>query len=328
MRKTKYKSQLHLKKTALALVGTACLGLAVMSPQSASAIDLRYHSIVQDDTIKLGDIFTGLEGAAYEHKADRVLGISPRPGDDLVLNARTLLRIAKALDLPWRPSSTSDQVVLRRAATVIESEMINDTIAEALHKKGLEGDFELISSTGHEDITLPENMPMSVEISELEYDPQRNSYHAIVVAPSLDNPVKRLELQGQIQRMVAIPVLKEPARFGEVIRANDISFLKVPQRSLKHNIITDAEDLVGMTPRRILYADQAITSNEINAPRIVNRGDNVTMIYKSGSLTLTAIGRAMEFGSKGEPVRVTNLTSSKTVEAIVSGEREVTIESF
>ena len=83
-----------------------------------------------------------------------------------------------------------------------------------------------------------------------------------------------------------------------------------------------------MTPRRVIFEDKPIKIEDIEAPRIVKRGENVTMVFKEGPLVLTAQGKALEFGAKGDAIRVTNLTSSRTVEAIVTGEKEVSVSVF
>ena len=80
--------------TALALA----LGLYLYFGGAAKAVDLRQNATIEGSVITLGDIFYNLPG-----NGDKVLGPAPRPGADMVLNARTLLRVAMALDLPWRP---------------------------------------------------------------------------------------------------------------------------------------------------------------------------------------------------------------------------------
>ena len=95
------KTQLKIKESAIGLAIITALTMFLLSiPQRASAVSLKPTSVITEDTIRLGDLFSGLE-----HKSERVLGMAPRPGQDMVLNARTLMRIAIALDLPWRPTS-------------------------------------------------------------------------------------------------------------------------------------------------------------------------------------------------------------------------------
>ncbi len=295
--------------------------LLLVGAQNAHAVGLKENTIVTDSTIKLGDIFYGLS-----EQSDKVLGPSPRPGTDMVLNARTLMRIAIALDLPWRPSSTSDYVVLSRAATLIDQNKIEQSLKEALKEKGVEGRYNLRVSSGLPDIILPHNQPGSFEISKVSFNPKNNWFEADIVAPSKNNPIHRARMSGTVDRLSSIPVLRENLRKGTIIGKRDVEFMDIPSRSVNHDTITNLEELKGMTPRRILHAGEPIRTGEIEAPQIVGRGQLVTMVFENGALSLTAKGKALENGAKGDLIRVVNTASNRTLEALVTGQREVTVQ--
>ena len=323
MRKT-YKTQLKIRETALGTLALIAITITATAwPQHAAAVSLKHSSVIEGDRITLGDLFTGLE-----RNEDRVLGPAPRPGQDMVLNARTLLRIAIALDLQWRPVSSADQVILRRAATVIDEDMIKDTLKNELVSDGLNGKFNIIIPKEMSEMILPADQIRSVEVTDMDFNPTQNRFSAILVAPSKDNPLHRTSIQGSVQRLVEVPVLRDTLSNGVVIGARDIEYIDLPEHRLKHNMIVDASELVGMTPRRILFADKPIKTTDIEAPRIVGRGERVTMIFKQGALTLTAKGKALEYGAKGDVIRVSNASSSRTVDAMVIGENEVMVQSF
>jgi len=236
----------------IAIMSMAALTL-VLSGGQAHAIGLKSNSIIEGHDITLGDVFYDLE-----RDSDRVLGAAPRPGKDMVLNARTLMRIAVALDLPWRPTSSAYQVVLRRSATVINDKMLEAGIFSALKERDLPGHFEI-------------------------------------------------ELPAQTRH---------------------IETIKMRSSRINSGTILSAADLVGMTPRRMVLDGKPIVANDVEAPRIVKRGESVTLNFKSGSLELSAMGKALEHGSKGDLVRVVNNSSNRTIEALVTGEREVTVQTF
>ncbi|MBX2834387.1 MAG: flagellar basal body P-ring formation chaperone FlgA [Micavibrio sp.] len=326
MKTTRLKKQ--LKISALALVAAGTLGFALVASSSANALDLRYTSIVEGSTITLGDIFAGLEGPELSRKAERVLGAAPRPGTDMVLDARTLLRIALALDLDWRPGSSADQVVIRRAATVIDQDMIENRLKEALAIEGMEGDFNLVIPTVSTEMILPNDMDAVFEVTSLDFKPSQNRFTAEIAAPSKANPIQTLSVSGTIERLRPVPVLRQTLRAGDVIGARDISYISMPLNRIKHNIILNEQDLIGTTPRRMLTPDQPVLSTEVELPLVVKRGDNVTMIFTQGNLVLTAQGKAMQNGAKGDAIRVTNLNSSKTVSATVTADKEVSVIGF
>jgi flagella basal body P-ring formation protein FlgA len=323
--RTKKKSRLMIKECSLALMGLATLALAVAVPHSASAISLKQNSIVEGDTIKLGDIFTGLEAGS---NPERILGMAPPPGNDMVLNSYTLMRIAVALDLPWRPTTNAEQVVLKRAATVIEPMMIKDMINVGLAEQDLPGTYTVSFASEPAKIILPKDQPQSVEIVSLNVNAEQNSFEAVIAAPSKEHAIETVTVNGQLQRMVEVPVLRSSFQSGQIISDGDIEFISVRAEAVNADTVLKTESLIGMTPRRAIISGKAVKLNDLMAPQVIARGDLVTMIFKNNGLSLTAKGKAMQNGAKGETIRVVNDSSNKTIEGIVTGEREITVQSF
>ncbi len=323
MNKTRQRP-LHLKRTALTLIGFMAMAFVSMAiSKTASAVSLKPASVITDSSIKLGDLFDGLD-----NKADRVLGPAPRPGQDMTLNARTLMRIAKALDLDWRPVSSADTIVLTRAATVIERNQVEDSIKNALHGEGLNGDFNVIIPNEMAEMILPYETPNSVEVVSLNYLPNTDRFEAMLAAPSKENAVRQMRVSGSVERLVKVPVPRTTLQAGDLIGIRDIDFIDMPEERVNHDLVMKAEDLVGMTPRRILMSGKTVKLNEIEAPRIVDRGENVTMVFTANGMTLTAQGKALEFGAMGDYIRVTNTSSNETVQGLVTGAREITVQNF
>jgi len=295
--------------------------LVMTSARQAMAATLKPSGTLTENVLTLGDIFDGLSG----EKASFVLGPAPQPGQEMVLNARTLMRIALATDLPWRPASVMDQITIKRATTTIETDTIKDEVIARLQQEGVAGTYDVKFNTVIRDIVLPGNEPASLEIASLKYDSRNEQFHAVIMAPSQQNPLSRIEVSGQIERTVSIPVLGQTMRRGDIIRASDISWIEVPERSLQHDTILRDDDLVGLTPRRMLTPGKALRDLEVQQPQMVARGDTVSLIYENGPIVLTTSGRAMQNGAKGDLIRVINTASNRSIEGFISGDREVRV---
>jgi len=292
---------------------------------SAHAITLRQNNVIMGHQITLGDIFSGLQA----HNAKRVLGAAPHPGKDMVLNARTLMRIAIAMDVSWHPSSSTDYIVLSSAATLIDKDMIEDKLKINLRDQGLSGDFNLIlSNDSATNIVLPHDEDQNVAVQELKLNRKRDWFTAVMVAPSLDNPLQRVTVSGRIERTVNLPVLSTNLRKGALIGKSDIDYIKVTARNINQDYILDPQDLIGMTPKRVILSGQPIKAVDIDAPLMVERGKSVTMIFEEGGLRLTALGKALQNGAEGDLIRVVNSNSNRTIEAVITGSQEVTIKTF
>ena len=77
--------------------------------------------------------------------------------------------------------------------------------------------------------------------------------------------------------------------------------------------------------RKQLRAGQALRVSDLAKPDLVQRDDNVTLIYESTGLYLTIRGKAMESGTEGDVVNVLNLQSKRTVSGVVIGRDQVAI---
>lgn len=294
---------------------------AASGAKMATAASLKDISVVTTDQIMLKDIFDGAG-----RNANYVVGPAPQPGDDMVLNARTLYRIAIAMDLPWRPKTTQDKIVIRREATIVPYTEIERGLKAELSKNGVNGRYKLALNNGNRSIVLAKDLPRSVDVTNLNFDPVYDRFEATLVAPSKDNPVKKITVAGSIERLAQVPVLREPLRNGMIIGRNDLEWIDIPEKDLQHNTLFKEEDLIGLTPRRIAYAGRPLFSKELQRPQIVTRGETVTIYFKEGPLVLSAKGKALENGAKGDLVRISNLSSSKNVDAVVTNKNEVVVQ--
>lgn len=287
----------------------------------AMAASLKSVSVVTTDQILLKDLFDGVT-----RNADYVIGNAPNPGEDMILNARTLYRIAIALDLQWRPRSAADKITVRREATIVPYSSIERALKSELGQNGLSGRYDITLSSGKPSLVLSKDLAQSVEISSMDFDPARDSFKAVLVAPSRDNPIKKVSVSGKIERLIQVPVLRSPMRNGMIIGMNDIEMISMAEHELQHSTLFKADDVIGMTPRRITHAGKPMMEGELERPQIVDRGETITIFFREGPLMLSAKGKALQSGAKGDLVRVTNLGSSRSVDGVVSGQNEVIVQ--
>lgn len=294
--------------------------LTATAHKTAHATTLKPNAIITGNMITLGDLFEGLT-----RDTERVLGPAPQPGQNMVLNARTLLRVAHAFNLDWRPKTSYDQITLRRDATIIGTDQLASSLKQQLQESGINNSFKINFYQAYPKIVIPGNLAQNVDVKSIDIDRNKNRFTALVVAPSIDNPIQTLELSGEIVKTIAIPVLKETAQSGDLISRNMIEWIEIEERQLQPNTIINYDELHNMTPRRVVFSGKPISAKEIIAPRLVERGSEVTMVYSFGGMNLTAKGKALQGGSKGETIRVMNLASSRPIEATITADRVVTV---
>ena len=292
------------------------MAMFISSIQQAMAATPIRNATVTGENITLGDVFDGVK----EKDADFVLAPAPLPNTVLTWDARTLNRIARAFDLPWS-ASTSDRVQIRRLASIVTEEDLEKAIINSLADQGLTSDVDLDFVGSDPQIILPHDVEPSVEVISSSYNQSRQTFSATL--RTADNTTK--QFSGVAYPLIPLPVLATPARRGDMITKGMIKTISVRADSLNDDIIITEDDLIGMTPRRVIPANIPVSHTELSKPRMIERGDLVTMHYKKGPIQVTAIAKAMQSGTKGDVIRVMNVDSKRTLEAQVTGLREATI---
>lgn len=316
-----YREEFKIGVRIACLVFFISFGMVVLLAgiKQAMAADLKAETIITDDYIRLGDIFDGVKNADY------VLGPAPQPGKDMILNARTLYKIASALDVDWKPRYTTEQTVLRREAVILSQEEISKALEVKIVESGVDDKFNITFTNTIKDIVLPANADETMDVTAFTFNPQSDSFDAVIVAPSKEDPQKRINISGRIERLVPVPVLKSGLKNGDIISAHDIDFVEMPKNRIPSGIITQEQDLLNMTPRRVISGGKLVMQNDIEKPKMVDRGDSITLVFANGPLLLTAKGKSLQAGAMGDTVRVSNLDSNKNLQGVVTADREVTI---
>ncbi|WP_114955043.1 flagellar basal body P-ring formation chaperone FlgA [Sphingosinicella terrae] len=130
--------------------------------------------------------------------------------------------------------------------------------------------------------------------------------------------------QAAAPAAVEAPVLARTIERGEQIAADDFA---VEERSAAQaRGALPIEAAAGMEANRRLSAGNVVRSGDVIAPRLVRRGEPVTIYVRSGGLTITASGRALGSAGAGEAVRVVASTN-RTLDGVVEGSGAVRVSA-
>jgi len=83
--------------------------------------------------------------------------------------------------------------------------------------------------------------------------------------------------------------------------------------------------LVGTRLTRHLQAGDIIYASYIHRPKLIKRGDQVTMIASYGIIKVTAVGKVLRSAGIGDRVSIRNIKSRKIVQGIVTSSSTVRI---
>ncbi len=207
---------------------------------------------------------------------------------------------------------------------------------EALYAQATRTDIEsLVSETlVHEGMAEPINAtitgtdaqvifesaePFDITMEEFAKDPRQNSWKGTLVILSGDTILKRIALEGKYDSKTKVPVLVRRVGQGEMISKNDIDWIEMSPARIRKDIVTDPNDLIGKTPRRVISENRVIRTSEIESPHVIKKGDLVQMNYAIPYMEIRTVGLALENGGTGDLVKVRNNTSNIVIQATIIG---------
>ena len=282
---------------------------------------LRDVAAIGGNLVHLGDLFINAGD-----KALREVGYAPAPGRRMVFDARMLYRLARIHGLEWTPMSLQDKAVIQRESTVVSGADVEDRILAALPENGIDADnVDVELNNPMMKLHLPVDAAETVEVEALNYSAGNGRFNAIVTIPGDGLSVRRARVSGRVHRISDVPVLARRVLRGDIITERDIDWLQLRSGRIPNNTVLDAASLIGLSPKRTLRPGAPIRISEVQQPVLVSKGAHVTLVLETASMVLTARGRALQNGGRGDIIQVTNTQSHTVVEGVVTGAGTVAV---
>jgi flagella basal body P-ring formation protein FlgA len=284
---------------------------------------LRANVQVSSDIVRIGDLVDNAGSASqiaiYRAPDLGTTGSLPVPQ---VINA---LRAHQVIGVDTRELK---EISVTRLARSIEGRDIEAQVGRALERKNGLGDAANLSLTFDRDpgdVRLDAGFTGAIQPTSVRYD-NRNGRFDVTFEIANDSGISatKLRFTGTAVETVEAAVLARSVERNEVLKSSDV----VVERRPKAEVGADAavrDRAVGMQARRQLRAGQAVKVADLAKPDLVQRDQNVTLIYESPGLYLTVRGKAIEGGTEGDVVNVMNLQSKRTVSGVVTGRGQVSI---
>ena len=229
------------------------------------------------------------------------------------------------MGVDWKPASRFDRIVVERPGRIVGRDAISEALREALRAEGAPAGAGIEYAGRAPEIAVPLQVPPGLEVQSISYDRASGRFSAMVVAGAGHASAQRLPVSGRLVATRQVPVLRRAVQPGEVVRPGDIEFVDLREEGLRRDVLLDADRVVGQSARRPLRAGEVLRENDLRAPLLVNRNGMVTIVLRSGGMSLSAQGRALDDGARGETVRVLNVQSKRTIEAQVVGPDAVAV---
>ena len=117
-----------------------------------------------------------------------------------------------------------------------------------------------------------------------------------------------------------VVVVARPVVPGQILSAADLRLEDRDLDNLVSGYFTDLSAVVGMQMRRSIKPGQPLNRLSVAAPKLVRRGERVTVLAVADGLQVRMQAEALADGAQGERIRVRNLGSKRVIEAMVAAE--------
>lgn len=127
----------------------------------------------------------------------------------------------------------------------------------------------------------------------------------------------RLFVPVRVRRSQTVLVLSRGIGAGQPITA-DAFVAEIRDASrIVGAAIADPAQAVGQVARRTLSAGTVLSTGDLVAPRLIRRGDNVSLVSRRGGLEVHMAGKALGDAGENERVMVENLSSRRVIQGVV-----------
>ena len=308
--------------TAL-LAATTAAAFAGNGDDVIAAPVLRANITVADDVVRIGDVIDNAGSAAQI-----AIYRAPDLGTTGSLPTAQILNALQAHQVIGVDTRDIKSVSITRASRPIEASEIRRQVARALEHHIVLGDAANLSLTFDrdvQDVQFDASFTGAMQPTAARFDPRSGRFDvAFTIGNDNNAPPAKLRFTGIAIETVEAAVLTRDVQRAEILKSSDV----ITERRPKAEVGGDAAArnvAVGMQMRRPVRAGQALRTADIAKPDLVQRDDNVTLIFQSAGLYLTIRGKALESGTEGDTVSVTNLQSKRTVSGVVIGRDQVAI---
>jgi flagella basal body P-ring formation protein FlgA len=308
-------------RAVLAVLTVAVLGvIAIPAMARADGLHLRGDVTARGDVLTLADLIEG----APSTLAARPLFRSPALGATGTIQTRRIVEAATALGLTGLETGGRLQIAVQRAARRLGPPEI-----EAALKHGLETGYGLDPRTvavrfdgDGPTLLAPVDLEGQATALDLSYDPRSRRVAGLV---SLGERQASLRVSGVVIEMREVAVLSRALNRGEPVREGDLALERRPRDAVAADAQASASAILGEVAQHALSAGTVLRVSDTAPPELVARGENVTIVYETPSISLQMRGIANESGRIGAVVNVVNVTSKKVLQTTVIGPGRVSV---
>lgn len=308
--------------SAFVKTGLAVLALTLSAAATQATPVLKSDVTVNASIVTVGDMFDGADLLA-----ERALFRAPAPGTTGRVSVEAVRTAAAKIGLTDFRNPGLAGVTVARFGEIVDTSVLSALIENELVAKSYMADG--VHANIRFDTALPvlnaDTNQNPARLDGLRYQASSGRFSARFTIAGRAEP---FDISGNADLMVDVPMLVNSMNAGAILTADDVEMRPVPVRVADTGSFPSLDQVIGKQLRRPARIGKMLQPGDLTEPVLIARSDVVTLVYRSGPLTLTVKGKALASAAKGERISVLNMMSNKVISGIAADQGTVEIASL
>ncbi|MBU2510919.1 flagellar basal body P-ring formation chaperone FlgA [bacterium] len=305
--------------------------LTLYSKADINSVEIRVlpESIVYNEYYSLGDIaeLDGFDVETIQKLAKIEIGKSPIPGRSLYISHGQIRKNVNAFESTRQINLIlPSKAMISRASIKISEKQQHDLALKEIRNEFKDYDeVKITIKSKFNELYIPKGN-VSYEMVRIGAKNQIGGYATWSLKLFVDGKeIKKLFVRAKAEVFDEVFVAKEKIARGDKITEDYLTSAKKNISKEKVGFVSESEFVVGKQAKRDIFKNEAVETTLVERPIIIKKGAPVKLIYKTKSLLLTNLVKALKEGKRGDVIPVRPLTGDRTIYATVIDENSVEV---
>lgn len=240
-----------------------------------------------------------------------LLGVSPKPGQVLILAAYDIIQKLKEQGVSTNTLNYTfpKNISVRRAGRALTKEELEPVISSYIKKENSSAELKQVILSSNTMVS-PGDLNISVESSNLMTGGRR-AFDLVIV--DNDHFKQSLTIPAIVAEYREVPVAKHQLSKGSILSDDDVVMARLSIESIPQDTVSQTSDILGYEAHSEIKSGEILRLQKFAPPILIQSGSSVTMKFQSALFEATASGIALESGGMGQEIKVKNDTSKKII---------------
>ncbi len=320
MRQLAGRSRHQLEGLFRALVFPLLLAGSLTGASKGQAFIGVKETEVTGNRIALSDVLkvSGTSSRIVDQLNTTYLCSAPQPGRTKILAGADVLRALESLGLASERSLVEipTEIHVNRRAQKLTSADLEQLLIDKFLPTLSYRNIRL------ERLELAENILLPVGETTISFEcPMRTDlarpFYLTVNFSSEGGVVKRVFVRMVLDIQETVAVAVTDLASSSPVQLEDLRWELHRLPSTLHKAVKSPEFFEDKRPRTAIPAGRVLTEDLFVPVPLIQRGKTITLVYQSGKIRVTALGKTQSAGIRGERIQVVNLDSKRSLVAEV-----------